>query len=559
MTLLLLACARPDAPISEPTDTGTLPTDDTAPAPVYDGAAGTFHNQKLEVDGEDRRYFLYVPAAYDGTEAWPLLIDFHGTAGATSTRDRVEEYYAYEGMLAAADAARVIVVRPRSLSSEEAGQLVYRWDQNRGDLAKNEVYADALVAELRAHYRIGPLWSAGFSNGTNMAFQLADDDTLGVAAVGAVGGGLWDAPDHLAASVTAVYDATGYRDYMVWYWRDAEVWLNAQGFPAEATFYRETDAGHELYGWHYDELFAWFADGTRPEADPDGVWTPEDAGADASFTELTRAPDGAVLATAGDGSLWRRSSDGGWMSVRDGQDAALLGVCVNEDGTGVAVGEQDAIGTVDGGLTWTDVPAVPDYAGIWGSLGWSAGAGCADGHALVGGYWTAAHTEDGGASWSELSVEAWGTTASAVAFAHDGLRWAAVGYAYAGSAGEDLLFTGADFPNAYTDWLNDVDADPAGGFWAVGEAGGVFRSDDGTDWTAVSPAGTDDLYTIAVAPDGALLVAGVHGAAWLSTDAGVTWTRLPTGTAGFLGGSVWLDETTALVAGEDGSVFRWQR
>src|SRR5688500_323838 len=89
------------------------------------GTAGTFHQQVLNVDGEDRYYFLHVPAAYACGQAWPVLVDFHGTSGG----DEPELSYKNDELLALADAEGFIAVRPRSRSSVQPGLgEIYRWD-----------------------------------------------------------------------------------------------------------------------------------------------------------------------------------------------------------------------------------------------------------------------------------------------------------------------------------------------------------------------------------------------------------------------------------------------
>jgi polyhydroxybutyrate depolymerase len=40
--------------------------------------AGEFASKTLEHGGTVRKYKLYVPPAYDGSDKWPLVISFHG-------------------------------------------------------------------------------------------------------------------------------------------------------------------------------------------------------------------------------------------------------------------------------------------------------------------------------------------------------------------------------------------------------------------------------------------------------------------------------------------------
>ncbi|MDZ4699673.1 MAG: hypothetical protein SH809_08220, partial [Rhodothermales bacterium] len=39
---------------------------------------GTYFEGSLEVGDSLRTYLLYVPATYDGTQEWPLVVSYHG-------------------------------------------------------------------------------------------------------------------------------------------------------------------------------------------------------------------------------------------------------------------------------------------------------------------------------------------------------------------------------------------------------------------------------------------------------------------------------------------------
>ncbi|MFK7848375.1 MAG: PHB depolymerase family esterase, partial [Rhodothermales bacterium] len=67
---------------------------------------GFVHNDVL------RLYQLYVPAAYDDNEAWPLVINLHGATSNPGGQIFVS------GMNAVADTARFLVVYPWGLLNQ---------------------------------------------------------------------------------------------------------------------------------------------------------------------------------------------------------------------------------------------------------------------------------------------------------------------------------------------------------------------------------------------------------------------------------------------------------
>jgi len=42
-------------------------------------------------EGDVRTYQLYVPADYDGSESWPLVLNMHGFAGGSNDQVQVSE------------------------------------------------------------------------------------------------------------------------------------------------------------------------------------------------------------------------------------------------------------------------------------------------------------------------------------------------------------------------------------------------------------------------------------------------------------------------------------
>ena len=257
--------------------------DDAAPCgdgQVADPATGTcvatcnptglLHAQPLTVDSLQRHYMLYVPSTYKCGTPTPLLVDFHGTWSGTES-DNGEEFYALDGAIAESEAQGFILVRPRSLFSAEGGSNVYRWDQNAGDLDRNRRFAHSLVDHLSALYSIDParVYATGFSSGTNMAAQFFADSPAVFHGFAFVGGGVFDGEGPAVVnldSTARVYAVSGYRDYLYVNQQELFTLLDANHYPRANVFQRTDMNGHELYGWHYREMFHWLDQGTRPAA-----------------------------------------------------------------------------------------------------------------------------------------------------------------------------------------------------------------------------------------------------------------------------------------------------
>ena len=256
-----------------------------------------------------------------------MLVDFHGTAEGQEA-DNVEEYYALDAMNAVADELGFIVVRPRSRSipTGDGTESLYQWDVNQGDLALNTAFTDALVASLESQYRVDTArrYASGFSNGTNMAVRFLGDPNSPFAGYAVVEGGLFsydgDIP-HAAFDATAprIYATTGYRDYIYETQVALVTYLSQHQYPDARLWVRQTDSGHELYGWDYEEFLRWIDQGVKPG--PQGVLSPGWI-QEASFTstdgllKMIAAPGGVVLATGTGGDFWHAAPRRGFGRQR---------------------------------------------------------------------------------------------------------------------------------------------------------------------------------------------------------------------------------------------------
>jgi polyhydroxybutyrate depolymerase len=167
VSLSLLACSRSVRAIPSPS------TDTT---------------RTLSFDGAERTYFLHIPASYDGSQAVPLVLDFHGGAGNAQNQLRVS------GFESLADEVGFIVATPNG--SGRLGDVILTWNGGTccGYAVANNVddvgFARALVADVQTVARIDMkrIYSTGLSNGGIMSYRLACEAADLIAAIGPVSG-----------------------------------------------------------------------------------------------------------------------------------------------------------------------------------------------------------------------------------------------------------------------------------------------------------------------------------------------------------------------------------
>lgn len=526
------------------------------------GTAGTFRDQRFSIDGEERAYFLHVPASYECSIPAALLVDLHGTAG-----DFPEEAYGLDDAVATADRRGFILLRPRSRSSLEGGQRVYRWDQNRGDPERNRRFILALVSELGARYNLDPgrLHLMGFSSGTNQTAVLLADPASPFSGYGFVGGGAWSVSS-IPQTGARIALLTGFRDYM-WAYHDNLVnLLAAASVPADRIWVRETDAGHELYGWMYPEIWDFLDGGARPE--PGGIragWTAEDVGTAEPLLAFAALGDGSVLAAGGHAGLWRRDAEGRWSEIAVTGLAAFshrawTSLCLTGDGFGLAVGGGAAAVSLDGGANWAQRPAIPEPGDPMMGYSHINGVACGESRLVGTAYWSGVATEDQGRTFSDVTFMAsYGMRAQGAAVSRAAWgTWMAAGYwAYLARSTDGQNFAPVNF-SPIADWIYDV-APAAPGIWvAVGDGGGIWRSaDDGKNFSRLSGGSGAELYAVAFDESGQRgLAVGRSGSAWLSEDGGLSFRDCHTGLDRFLGAVAWLPDGSALVAGEGGMALR---
>lgn len=532
------------------------------PEPVpCSGKTGTFHDQSLGSEGETRHFWLHVPATYRCEKPAALVVDFHGTGYGTAT-DSVEESWATPGLESASDVEGFIVVRPRSRmkAAPQSGSFYYQWDINPGDVAKNKAFALALVDDLRHRYHVDParIYATGFSNGPSMAAQFLADEPSTFHGYGLIAGGL-NAPlarkSAFGKDAPRIYSMTGFRDYMLTAKDILEAFLREKSFPADHRFDREADTGHEVYGWHFREAFAWMDRGSRPAPGQlKAPWVAETTGTAESLVEVGADPQGALVAVGSRGGIFARGTSGTWSRRAALESMSpLTDVCFLADGRGFAVGHGHLAVTADGS-SWSEVAPVPELGAQQFGYTYATTVGCAGTRVTVGGVWSSATSIDGGKTWSSVpTMPEGGAFLSAIRVS--GTRWLALGYwNYIGRSADGATFDEVTIPGT-TQWWNDGAFADGGRTFAVGEGGAMRSSSDGTTWSTVATPTDEDLYAVAFrAMRGAAV--GAHGTVIVTTDGGATWMARPTGLDGFLGGVRFADPATLIVTGEHGAALR---
>lgn len=513
-------------------------------------ATGAFANQTLPLgDGvEDRAYFLYVPVDYRCDEPIALLVDFHGTAGDPAP----EQAYASSDFIALAEAQRVVVARLRSRSHAWMGNSLYQWDANPGDVERNARFARNLIADLEARFPIDVdrVYATGFSSGANMAAQFLGDPASPFRGVAPIAGGDWTRSQiPTITTPTRLYAAAGYRDYLWPYARKTADSSKRAGVADEDIFLRRHGGGHEIHGWELEEMWRFLDQGVRPATGTlDAAWTQEPLPDPTDVNAL--GIDGTTLVAAGaKGHVWRRGSPA-W-TVEHTRAAIDYATLCFANGSGF-VGGMSASAHLENGA-WTDLANIPDYGGMLGAT-WVNGADCrADGSIVVGGYWSQAISANGGATWSRFTAtSSFGYEAqiAAIASSSSGATVLAGYYFLGRAAPSSVAASSTAEPHG---WLNAV-ASSGTHFWAVGDDGQIFASDDdGLSWIEQSSTTREDLYAVHFVDAQHGAIAGRNGTVLVTGDGGTTWSARATGVTTTLA-AVRIDDTTLWIGGQDGLV-----
>ena len=228
---------------------------------------------------------------------------------------------------------------------------------------------------------------------------------------------------------------------------------------------------------------------------------------------LDGASAGSRLVAVGERGHVLVSTDGGmkWKQARVPVRALLTAVHMHDERLGWAVGHDAVIlRTEDGGATWEVAHHAPKeerpLLDVWfrdEKNGYAVGA-----------YGYFLGTRDGGRTWKPRTID------------------------------KD------DFH------LNALVPAGNGRLYIAGEAGAIYRSDDGGDtWRKLSSPYTGSWFSALVLDANELLLLGLRGNMYRSEDGGESWTRVSTRTKATLTGAVRLKPGLLLITGLEGALL----
>lgn len=133
--------------------------------------------------GMYRNYILYIPEAYDGSEAVPLVFNLHGYSS-----NNTEQYY-YADFRSIADTANFIIALPNGTID---GFGLHFWNCFAADETgvDDVAFISALIDTISAEYQVDAnrIYSTGMSNGGFMSYTLAGELSNRIAAIASVAG-----------------------------------------------------------------------------------------------------------------------------------------------------------------------------------------------------------------------------------------------------------------------------------------------------------------------------------------------------------------------------------
>ncbi|MCB9265201.1 MAG: T9SS type A sorting domain-containing protein [Lewinellaceae bacterium] len=187
---------------------------------------GEVANRSLSHDGTTRTYIVYVPQAYTGEEAWPLIISLHGYTGTAELQRLISNFEAL------ADEEHFLIAYPQGLVVDDpsGGNLPllppqgYGWNILDPGGPDDLGFMAALIDSVSTEFNIdsGQVFAAGHSNGGALAYQMACELSGRIAAIASVGGpgtspGLLPFFECNAAGPVPVLDIHGTADQVVPY------------------------------------------------------------------------------------------------------------------------------------------------------------------------------------------------------------------------------------------------------------------------------------------------------------------------------------------------------
>lgn len=141
-------------------------------------------NRTMFFDGNNREYIIYVPAIYDGSEAYPLMFSFHGGGGNSN------DFININDMRSVADTAGFIAVYPQAAVDPNDGSNA--WLHKAPTSHDDVFFIEAIIDTLSNDYFIdnNRVYACGYSEGGIFSYELACRLNNRIAAISSVSGSM---------------------------------------------------------------------------------------------------------------------------------------------------------------------------------------------------------------------------------------------------------------------------------------------------------------------------------------------------------------------------------
>ena len=163
-----------------PAHHSVLAQDGCAPARAHQAGSS---DETIESGGETRDYILHIPPSYSGSDATPLVLNFHGLG--SNSQDQAD----YSGLPDTSDEEGFIVVMPQGLVTDIIP--IPHWNNTLLEPRPDDVaFVRDLIDQLEAELCIDParVFSTGMSMGAMISTRLACDLSDRIAAIAPVAG-----------------------------------------------------------------------------------------------------------------------------------------------------------------------------------------------------------------------------------------------------------------------------------------------------------------------------------------------------------------------------------
>ena len=141
-------------------------------------------NRTMFFDGNNREYIIYVPAIYDGSEAYPLMFSFHGGGGTSN------DFININDMRSIADTAGFIAVYPQAAVDPNDGSNA--WLHKAPTSHDDVFFIEAIIDTLSNDYFIdnNRVYACGYSEGGIFSYELGCRLNDRIAAFASVSGSM---------------------------------------------------------------------------------------------------------------------------------------------------------------------------------------------------------------------------------------------------------------------------------------------------------------------------------------------------------------------------------